>query len=159
MPQRKTIFAVLTLIAVLTIAYALWTKNGEEPVQLPQKTYELQADDQGEVTVVVQPLDISEQSNVWRFQVTLNTHSRELNEDISQAAELRNNKDERFETLGWEEESLPTGRQAPGGHHRSGVLIFRPFLPFPSEIILRLRNVGGIPERVFTWHTTPPSTD
>lgn len=155
MQQRKIILAALAVIAVLAVAYALWTKNGDQPVQLQPKTYELQTDDQGEVTIAIQPLDISPQSSVWRFQVTLNTHSRELNEDLVAAAELRNNKDERFETIGWEEGSLPAGRQAPGGHHRSGVLSFRPLLPFPSEITLRFRDVGGIPERVFIWRTAP----
>ena len=147
MEKYKTVLATLAVVAALAAAYLLWGNNNPVAPNVPT-TYEPQVDDQGEVTVAVEPLDLSEQSELWRFKVTLDTHSRELDEDLAAAAELRNQKDEQFETVGWEGDPA-------GGHHRSGVLTFRPLLPYPKQITLRLFNIGGVPERTFLWIIRP----
>ena len=39
----------------------------------------------------------------------------------------------------------------PGGHHREGVLVFSPIEPAPKYVELRIKNIGGIAERLFRW--------
>ena len=40
----------------------------------------------------------------------------------------------------------------PGGHHRKGVLVFKPLDPMPATITLDVREVGGVADRTFTWN-------
>jgi hypothetical protein len=44
----------------------------------------------------------------------------------------------------------------PGGHHRRGVLVFKPMNPMPATITLHIRQVGGIADRTFTWNLASP---
>ena len=39
----------------------------------------------------------------------------------------------------------------PGGHHREGILVFNEINPTPAYIELKIKNVGGVPERLFKW--------
>jgi hypothetical protein len=39
----------------------------------------------------------------------------------------------------------------PGGHHRKGVLAFKPFSSAPETLTVNIRQVGSVPERTFTW--------
>ena len=40
---------------------------------------------------------------------------------------------------------------APGGHHRKGVLRFQPLRPAPPAVTLEMRGGGEVSERTFTW--------
>lgn len=44
----------------------------------------------------------------------------------------------------------------PGGHHRKGVLVFESIDPPPRSVTLKLRRIGSVPERSFTWTLTVP---
>jgi len=44
---------------------------------------------------------------------------------------------------------------APGGHHRSGTLIFKGISKETKSLKLTLRNVAGVPERTFVWDLAP----
>jgi hypothetical protein len=39
----------------------------------------------------------------------------------------------------------------PGGHHRKGILRFKAVQPAPASVTLKIRGIGGVPERAFTW--------
>lgn len=81
------------------------------------------------------------------FDVTLDTHSVDLDAlDLSDAV-LTNDRGERLAAIPWE---------APkGGHHRGGRLAFdgdaAAFLADASWIELTINGVGGVPERVLRW--------
>lgn len=81
------------------------------------------------------------------FDVTLDTHSVDLDAlDLSDAV-LTNDRGETLAPIPWE---------APkGGHHRDGRLAFdgdaAAFLAGASWIELTLNGVGGVPERVLRW--------
>ncbi|MBI4491652.1 MAG: hypothetical protein HY690_02530 [Chloroflexi bacterium] len=86
------------------------------------------------------------------FAVVLDTHSVDLDRyDLRQLARLRTDQGL---------EALPSGWDAPqGGHHRSGTLAFptttaegRPLIgPDTRTVELVIRDVAGVPERVFQW--------
>ncbi len=86
------------------------------------------------------------------FDVALNTHSVDLDGiDLAQSADLRADNGVEVKPAAWE---------APkGGHHRSGVLTFptttpdgKPLIAKDTRVLmLTIRGVAGVPERVFRW--------
>jgi hypothetical protein len=103
-----------------------------------------QRDEGGEVTVEV-AWDGPPAGAV--FDVTLDTHSVDLDAlDLSDAV-LTNDRGETLAAIPWE---------APkGGHHRDGRLAFdgdaAAFLADASWIELTLNGVGGVSERILRW--------
>ena len=86
------------------------------------------------------------------FNVAMNTHAVDLDGyDLKQLAVLRFDGRREVRPIGWE---------APkAGHHRSGVLTFpaagadgTPLITSGAHTIeLVIRDVAGVPERVFAW--------
>lgn len=80
------------------------------------------------------------------LQVAMNTHTVELNYDLTRLAALRNDQGEELRPKSW---------KAPaGGHHVSGLLTFEiseGFFADNSSLELMIRDVGGVPERLFRW--------
>lgn len=99
---------------------------------------------EGPVSVAVTPKSL-EASTPWDFDITLNTHSEELSEDLVAVSELLNDQGKSYKPTAWE--GAP-----PGGHHRQGILKFNPISPKPKSIEIKIKNVGGIPERSFKWN-------
>ena len=101
-------------------------------------------DDKGSVTVTVVPEDVSETGLVWNFSIVMDTHSVELAADLMESAVLADDQGSEFQPLAWEGDG-------PGGHHRSGILKFKPITPLPKSITLKIFDLGGVPERSFLW--------
>jgi len=94
------------------------------------------------VTVKVTPGSLA--GAEWEFEVVFDTHSGELKDDLLKAAVL---------VADGRTPSSPTGWQGdgPGGHHRKGVLRFKPPAASPASIELRLQRPGEAAPRVFRW--------
>ena len=80
------------------------------------------------------------------FNVAMDTHSVDLDSyDLKTLSVLRDGQKNEFAPVSWD--------APPGGHHRSGTLTF----DFPESlqqgqaITLIIRDVSGVPERVFEW--------
>jgi len=101
-----------------------------------------QSSSQSGVTVKVTPRGVA--GAAWEFDVVFDTHSQELNDDLLKAAVL---------VADGGASSTPTGWQGdgPGGHHRKGVLRFKPAAASPATIELRLQRSGEAAPRVFRW--------
>lgn len=105
--------------------------------------------DQGPVTVAatyIDPEDEAAGSSDIAFEIRMNTHSVDLDayrhEELSV---LRIDDGAEMSSLGWFE---PGG----GGHHVFGILKFAGPLPADARTLkLIMRDVGGVPERVFEW--------
>ncbi len=103
-----------------------------------------QTSDGGQVTAVV---DWAGPVGGAVFDVTLDTHSVDLDAlDLSDAI-LRNDRSETLTSQPW---------AAPkGGHHREGTLTFEgdssPFLAGAKWVELVLTGVGDLPERTLRW--------
>ena len=104
---------------------------------------ETKTDEQASVTVTVTPMDISPQSKEWKFDVVMDTHSVELDQNMIIVATLVADNGEEYKPLRWE------GAEA-GGHHREGVIIFNQVMPIPKSLKLIISGIGGV-MRVFTW--------
>ncbi len=105
-------------------------------------------DDQGEVEVEVIPLNLDHPGETIDFQVSLNTHSVDLNMNLAELAVLSVDGGRGVVGLSWD--------GMLGGHHVGGTLKFpanengAPLLDGASRVTLTIVNVDAA-ERVFTW--------
>jgi hypothetical protein len=100
-------------------------------------------DNQGQVMVSVTPMGLPD-SDTWRFAVRLNTHVAPITQDLATVSVLSDGKGHEVKPMAWQGDP-------PGGHHRKGVLLFKPIRPRPDAITLKIRQIGSVPERTFTW--------
>ena len=101
------------------------------------------SDDAG-VRVVVTPKVYGPSAAVWEFSVVMDTHVKPLSENLTQAAILVDGAGRRYEPIAWQGD-------APGGHHRKGVLQFSRPAETTKSIELQLAGVGGVAIRTFRW--------
>lgn len=97
------------------------------------------------VTVKVTPKDVTPGSATWSFAVVLETHSRDLSDDLVKDSVLVDARGTRYAPIAWE--GAP-----PGGHHRQGVLRFKALGPAPGAFELQIRRPGESAARVFRWN-------
>ena len=114
---------------------------GNQQLNNTQK-WETKTDDQASVNVVVTPLDLSQQSPEWKFDVGMNTHSVELNQDMTKFAVLVDDQGKEYVPIRWD--------GPVGGHHREGVLVFNPITPAPKSVELKITGIADV-IRTFTW--------
>lgn len=101
--------------------------------------------DGGNVMVSVSPQDLSNGAKAWRFAVQFNTHVSPIVQDLVAVSSLTSGDGAGEPPIAWEGDP-------PGGHHRRGVLVFKPIEPMPKTITLDIRTVGGVADRTFTWN-------
>ncbi len=105
---------------------------------------ETQTNSEGPVTIGATPKLSSEIA----FEISLDTHSGELNVDMTRAAALIDENGKEYKPISWE-------GNPPGGHHRKGMLSFGVIKPTPKTLQLTVRQVGSIAERKFLWTIQP----
>ena len=108
-----------------------------------QQKWESKTDDQASVTVTVTPTLLSAESREWKFDVIMDTHSVELDQDMTKVAILTDDSGKEYGPVRWE------GAPA-GGHHREGVLIFSPITLTPKSVELKITGVADT-LRTFNW--------
>ena len=146
--SKKTILVIYAGLVIVVIGILIikkpWSveqKAGQEQTQATSNTKSIS---EGSVTIEVTPVSLSKTAKTWDFDISLNTHSGDLGQDLAKIAVLVDDKGKIYQPLNW------TGA-TPGGHHRQGVLSFEPISPRPSSIELIIKDVDGIPERKFDW--------
>ena len=82
-------------------------------------------------------------AKTWTFEVTLETHTQPLNDDLARSAILIVDG-KQYLPLVWD--GAP-----PGGHHRKGVLRFQATGPQPHSMELQIRLSGDTSPRSFKW--------
>ncbi len=102
-----------------------------------------QTNREASVTVMATPRNISPAAGSWDFEISLSTHSMALDQDMVHTAVLIVDSNKPQKPLDWDGDP-------PGGHHRKGVLRFRPSPAFPQTIELHIDGVGGA-KRIFRW--------
>jgi len=114
---------------------------------VPALAYDMQASNDNGVRVTVTPKTLA-QNQAAEFEVSLNTHSVDLSQDLAVVSELRDDQGHSYVPSRWD-------GSPPGGHHRKGTLIF-PSLKAPVQsVTLIIRDVAKVPERTFTWKVQP----
>lgn len=138
MKKIRNIALILSLIIVV-ISFA-WVAFNSQQASLPTKS-----DGQNGLTIQVTPLPFAFGDEVG-FKIVLDTHSGDLNFDLTKIATLEDSNGTKYAPTGW------TGA-LPGGHHREGTLTFPPLSGKPSSIKLVLTNVYEA-NRTFEWNLT-----
>jgi hypothetical protein len=151
--NNKTL-TILTLALAFLGGFLFFYRGGPTKELIPvaqqtseqpptKQTWETKTEEQESVTVVVTPLDLSPNSKEWKFDVLMDTHSIELDQDMAQVSVLVDGEGEEYKPIRWE------GAEA-GGHHREGVLIFNEIKPTPKFVELKISGIGDV-VRNFTW--------
>ncbi|HEY4477615.1 MAG TPA: hypothetical protein VJB56_03205 [Candidatus Paceibacterota bacterium] len=143
---------VLPVALVVIFLFYVWfsrdqklePSNDKETAQQLLEQWETKTDEQLPVTIAVTPIELGKDAKTWKFDVAFTTHSGSLDDDPVKIASLIDNKGNTYQPKMWE-------GPGPGGHHREGVLIFDAMNPTPEYITLKIKNVGGITERLFKW--------
>ena len=150
--NNKTL-TILTLVLAFLGGFLFFYRGGPTKELAPvanqanqqtatKQTWETKTEEQADVTVVVTPIDLSLNSKEWRFDVGMNTHSVELDQDMTKIAILVDDQGKEYKPISWEG---PTG-----GHHREGVLKFNQITPIPKSVELKISEIGGV-VRSFSW--------
>jgi len=108
-----------------------------------------QTSDEGGVIVKVRPVSLLPNAEAWKFEIQFNTHTVPLDQDLLKVASLSAGGGEGRAPTVWEGDP-------PGGHHRKGILGFKPMTPLPGSLTLTIKEVGGIAARSFTWKVSAP---
>lgn len=130
---------ILILLFLIFIAGLLVFRSDE--TKSTNKTYETQANEEGEVGVSVTPLSLSKDST--KFKVVLTTHSVDLDYDLKEISVLTDDQKKEYKALSWS-----GGR---GGHHLEGTLIFPEVAKNVKAVRLIIRGIDNV-ERVFKWN-------
>lgn len=125
---------VRTLLLLATLALSPAAPAAGE---LPPQT-----SDQGGVTVKVTPRRLA--GPAWEFELVFDTHVQALQDDVLRSAVLIAADGSPVAPVAWDGD-------APGGHHRKGVLRFDPLEPSPAVLELRLARSGEPAPRAFKW--------
>lgn len=146
--MKYLIYALIAVTAGLVIFYLV--ANGPAPKsngggQDKAGRWETKTDDTPPVTIDVVPVELGASAEVWKFNIRFTTHSGNLDEDPAKAIILVDDKSKTHKPTAWE-------GPGPGGHHIQGVLAFKAVTPTPSSVELKIRRVGGVPERSFRWN-------
>lgn len=130
--MRRVIARVLALLLIVVFAGGAFAAD-----ELPP-----QASSQSGVTVKVTPRSLA--AAPWEFEVVFDTHSQELNDDLLKNAVLVADGGAPTSPIGWQGDG-------PGGHHRKGLLRFKPTTASPASVEMRLQRPGEAAPRVFRW--------
>lgn len=137
--RRCLIFAIGGLVIVVG-AVLLATRDGDtnQPTPVSDIGLETRTVTLGEVDVKIEPRQLDDRSAT--FHITLDTHSVELDADLTQAT-LRVGPND------WPVDEW--SGDGPGGHHREGDLRFRTAGPVAGTVTLQ---IPGLPEPLEgTW--------
>lgn len=146
--NKTTTLSILALVFVAGFLIFYNPKSATSPSQegsvasSTQQKWEAKTDDQSEITITITPIDLSPQSKEWKFNVVMDTHSVELDQDMTKVAVLMGDKGKEYKPLAWEG---PTG-----GHHREGTLTFARITPTPKSIELKITGIADV-VRSFIW--------
>ena len=131
------IFRSGALLAAITLSLALTAMASAQPLQ-PRSS------DAAGVSVTVKPLGLTPGAKSWDFEVTMNTHTQALDQDLAHVSVLVDDGGKQYTPSAWKGDP-------PGGHTRKGVLQFAPVPGNPKSLELRITGVGAPDARVFAW--------
>jgi len=125
---------IYSLITWVGAAHAAQADSGLSPL----------INQEGGVMVKVTPRQTVPGGEAWEFEVVFETHTGALAGNPAQFSKL-------IDTEGRTHPPLQWVGDPPGGHHRKGILRFKPEPGRAGMIELQIDGVGGVPTRLFRW--------
>jgi hypothetical protein len=151
--MKYLLYIVISLFVAALLSFAIFDREqprpsndqrAEEQQYGSQRQWETKTDEQPPVTIKVTPIELGRKAETWKFGIVLDTHSGSLSDDLLEAVSLVDENGNAYQPISWE-------GAGPGGHHQEGVLVFNVIDPAPPYVEVRIKNVGGIPQRLFAW--------
>ena len=141
------LMTILSVACATTLTPAITALPTSAPtekniVQTENVTFEAKTVEGGSVTISTKPKSLGP-NQPWEFEIWMNTHSVDLNYDMLKSVVLRDDLEKEYAPITWDGEGS-------GGHHRSGIIKFAPLTSKAIKLIVK--NVAGVPERVFEWN-------
>ena len=151
MNSRILVVGAISLVVLGTLLFS-GEKDDEKVVQGVQSqvsakdenvtvALDSQLKSMGAVEVEVTPVSVEPGSNMI-FDISLNTHSVELDYDYTEIASLEDNLGNKYKALEW------TGEK--GGHHLSGTLSFEAVGENAENVVLTISGIDG-QNAAFKW--------
>ena len=149
--MRKSVPGFAVLVATAAVSYlivtggaiglsaALAASSAAANPNLPAQTSSAR-----EVTIKVTPKNLASNAGSWEFAIVFDTHSQDLSDDLVKSSLLLDGAGGQHSPTAWD--GAP-----PDGHHREGVLRFKPISPRPQSIELRITRPGEDAPRSFRW--------
>ena len=129
MQHKNLVYIVLTLIfIILSIGIFTYVLTNRDITVNPKSLSE-----KAGVVEVIVALKLDDFG--YEFNITLNTHSTELNYDLVSVSSLTNESGQAIKPSSWQGDG-------PGGHHREGKLIFPKFNNRPKILNLTINEIG-----------------
>ena len=140
MDSRNYKFTLIALL-VITLVLAFYVINNfisenKNIVDVSQKTLQTLTDDKNNVEFQITPLSPSE------FQIAINTHSVDLDFDLTEISTLYDDAGNAYKPLKWD-------GSEPDGHHRNGILKFSSINSNAKSIKLVITDTAT---REFNWN-------
>lgn len=148
MKQGLLFIIVLGLLGLITACSARAVQPEAAQSQPTVATFATQSNDEQSVTVEVTPLNLATGAASLDFTVVFDTHSVQLNFDPAAISVLRDAAGREYPVLAWEESA------SSSGHHKSGLLRFKAPDQATEFVEVIVRDVAGVPERLFRWNLT-----
>ncbi len=136
---NKIITIWIGILAVAAGAIIAINRNSNPAAVINSPTPQIDSQNSVDVSVSLLP-----GSGTLDFRVEMNTHSVELNNDMAEAGEMTDSGGKIYKPLAWE-------GSGPEGHHRGGILSFEMPPANTRFVELKLKDIGGVKERVFKW--------
>lgn len=153
MKYQKVIVFNLGLIVIGAALYYvisnrsnLFNKSTNDANQVSERTtLQTQILTDGTVTYKVTPKDLTVSATTWDFEISLDTHTGSLDQDLVAIVRLVDDKGNEYKSSQWEGDP-------PGGHHREGTLEFSPITPRPTFVELNIQTTGSTEKTSLRWN-------
>ena len=152
--QKVTVFSLILVVISATSYYVFFKRakfftgsnaaTGNTAQVATSDTPSEQTAIIGDVTYKVTPKSFLSSARTWDFEFVLDIHSGTLDQDLLQLISMVDEKGQKYQPVKWEGDP-------PQGHHRRGVLKFRPIYPKPQAIELKISQVGEVTNGKFKW--------
>lgn len=135
--MMKKIMAIIIFLAVIaSLSWWIFNKKTSQPREFSSQTAVL-----GAVEIEIKPEKLDSKESV--FSVKLDTHTVELDFDLTKIISLSDGSGNRYQALRWEGGSA--------GHHLAGKLVFAPLAKKTKTITLTVSQIGK-EKKVFNWN-------
>lgn len=141
----KSSIIVLIVLSVVFVGFKNLKSNTmvDNRSDTARQALSTQENKEGNVTVAVTP-EVLTVGEPPRFKAEFNTHSVELDFDVTKTITLTNDSGSVYTNPQWE--GSPSE-----GHHRSGTITFQQPLSQTTYIELIIKDVAGVKERKMKW--------
>lgn len=152
MKNQKVIIFSLAIIFIGTALYYV-ISNRESLLKTPPEKVSKQAEQNslqtqsvtvGIVVYKVTPKTLTPNNETWGFEVSLDTHTGSLDQDLVSVVRLVDDKGNEYKPIKWMGDP-------PGGHHREGILQFKSLESNITSITLKINSGENIAEGRLTW--------